>query len=548
MKMIRRLAVALILLASALQGIAPAAFAYEHHDSPVNFVEYAVDAPLPSARAGKPYFLLFSAQWCHWCHEFAGNTLTRADVAAYLNRHFINVFIDVDVHNAAYAKYRATGLPYTVFLNPDGSLYYKYAGTLYGDAFLDVIKQVAAQAGAGNQAIGMAPGQIHYTPPANLNLPAVKALPGVFMRGVLDNFDPREHGLGKGQKSIQPRTFLYVLENAPAGEREQAARRIAQTLERAVERIYDPVEGGFFRYAETRRWEIPHYEKFSDLNAGIVLALYELHRRAPAPRLKQAADATLAYLTSTLFRDDPGAFLSFQVADTGYYRLNRQQRKTAAKPKVTDKVFTDRLAATLGHLIRVIEYADDRELEGKVRQSLEFLAGMIMRDGGMRRYYALADRQWRGRGGLADHAHVARLFTDAAARFEDARYSAVAAKVVRAAIAEFYDGERKLFTDAGAGNAVPPEYLLELNGLLACALLELNDQPPGADASGTPGAELIEPLIAHYSSITEVLEERIWDGAEWDLTEAYVPYLDALEKYFSTHSAASAADADSAGG
>ena len=524
------------LIAALMPGMVSATFAYDHHDSPVNFEEYSAtlgaagDPPADPGRENKPYFLLFSAQWCYWCHEFAKQTLTRKEVAAYLNRRFINVFIDVDVHASAYAKYRATGLPYTVFLNPDRSVYYQYAGTLYGDAFLDVIKEVAAEAGAGKYALGMESSQVRYAPPASLDAPALQAMPDAFMRGVLDNFDAEEYGLGKGQKSIQPRTFLYMLENLPPPDRAQAARRIANTLERAVERIYDPVEGGFFRYAEKRNWQIPHYEKFSDFNAGAILLLYQLNQISPSPKLKQAADETLAYISSTLFEADPGVFLNFQIADNRYYFLSAEQRKNAVAPKVMDKIFTDRLAITLGYLLRVTNYTDTPELENKVRQSLDFLAEMIMGNAAMSRYYAVTDEQWRGRGELSDHAHVASLFTAAAAHFQDARYLAVAAKAVRLAISGFYNEEKKIFIDDGidTGNAV--EYLMELNGLLAHAMLALGNR------LNPPRDDIVESAIAHYSLMTEVLEERIWDAVEWDFTEAYVPYLRASKKYLALRS------------
>ncbi len=118
-----------LLIVCFLTGLISSAVAYEHEDSLVNFEEFAEGIVADTRKGIKPYFLLFSAEWCHWCHEFAEKTLVRTDVADYLNQHFVNIFIDVDIHNSAYVKYRATGLPYTVFLNPDGTLYYKYSST-----------------------------------------------------------------------------------------------------------------------------------------------------------------------------------------------------------------------------------------------------------------------------------------------------------------------------------------------------------------------------------------------------------------------------------
>ena len=255
-KLISRLLAAILLLPYGTATV----LAFEHEHSLVQFVEYE-EGVIAANQGSKPYFLLFSAEWCYWCQEFAERTLVRQDVADYLNDKFTNVFIDTDIHNAAYVKYRATGLPYTVFLNPDGSVYYKYTGTLYGDDFLDVIKQVARDVGPGQSAHGVEYTQISYEPPQVLHESDLVDLPGIFRQGVAENFDPEQYGLGKGQKSILPRTFLYLMQSAQAADRKDVVEAIGRTLTRAIDSIYDPVEGGFFRYAETRDWKTPHYEK-----------------------------------------------------------------------------------------------------------------------------------------------------------------------------------------------------------------------------------------------------------------------------------------------
>jgi hypothetical protein len=507
-----------------------AAQAYEHEDSLVDFLEYE-EGVVAANREGKPYFLLFSAKWCHWCHEFAERTLAREDVADYLNRNFTNVFIDVDIHNVAYVKYRATGVPYTVFLNPDGSVYYKYTGTLYGDDFLDVTRQVAGDAGPGRSAYGEEYTQIDYTPPGALAESDLIDMPGMFRQGVTENFDAEGHGLGKGQKMILPLTFLHLVEKVEGVDRNGTIESIVLTMERAVETIYDPIEGGFFRYAETRDWRVPHYEKFSDLNAGTVLLLYRLNRIQPSPGLKQAADGTLDYLTTTLFDEDAGAFLSFQVADTAYYLLSEEGREAAGEPKVMEKIFADRLAATLAYLIDVLDHTNSSRLDGKVVRSLRFLGEMIMRKEGLNRYYQVAQREWHGRGGLSDYAHNGLLFARAGRRLEDAQYSNVAVKLIREAVEEFYDAETGVFLDPAVDSAKSPEYLMQLNGMLALAMMEL-DTELEQDAYA-----LTRSVLRYFSLMGEVLEDRFWDGVEWEFAESYVPYLNAAETYLATRSA-----------
>ena len=499
--------------------------AYEHAGSLVKFQEYSEDVITRNRAEKKPYFLLFSAEWCFWCREFAEKTLVRKDVADYLNAHFVSVFIDADMNRAAYVNYGAVGLPYTVFLNPDGSLYYKYTGTLYGDSFLTVIREVAAKSGAGKYALGMEAHRVSYTPPSTLSVPDLKDMPVTFKRGLRDNFDPSEYGLGKAQKAILPRTFMYLLENAETSDRKEVMEWTKKTLERAIDRIYDPVEGGFFRYAETRNWRIPHFEKLADLNAGIVLLLYRVNQVSPSPKLKEAADKTLGYIASTLFDPLTGTFLSFQVADHEYYSLDEQQRKSAVKPRVMDRVFTDRLAVTLGYLIQVLKYSENRALEKQVRRSLDFLAEMIMNGHGMKRYYATTEKRWLLESGMTDHAYVARLFANAASYFRSSRYSEVAVTALKAALTEYFDAKKGIFIESGVDRSTNVEYLMEMNALFAQSIMSMDTR------LGPRGRMIVDSLITYFSLMGEPLEDRFWHAADWEFTEAYVPYLQAVDIY-----------------
>src|SRR5213594_5161076 len=114
---------------------------------------------------------------------------------------------------------------------------------------------------------------------------------------------------------------------------------IDKSLDGILSGIYDPVEGGFFRYAEGRDWRQPHYEKLLDVNASMVLVLGEAHRVTRNPRYKQAAGATITYLLRTLQDPRAGGFYGSQTADPAYYRLAPEERRVARPPPVNrDKV------------------------------------------------------------------------------------------------------------------------------------------------------------------------------------------------------------------
>ena len=513
-----------------LAAAAPA-FAYEHHRSRVDFQDWADDVVARNMERQRPYFLLFSAEWCHWCHEFEAHALSREAVYGYLNEHFVNVFIDADIHTGAYARYRATGLPYVVFLKPDGSIHFRYSGTIYADQFVEVLRDIRQTIDEGLSIPGQDIELDPYAPPKTLEVTELAALSRTFTEGIVESFDPREHGVGRGKKAILPRTFLYLLEHARDEEREAVIEGVGRTLDRAIEAIHDPVEGGFFRYAETRDWRVPHYEKMADLNAGAVLVLHRLGevpeaaQRTETAQRAAAGARTTAYLRSTLFEPRLGTFLSFQGADTRYFRLDAARRETARAPMVADKVFTDRLAGTLDHLLDVLPHAADPALERQVAGSLEFLASMAEGRDGLRRYHLLADGTWRGESLPRDYALVARVFQKAARRFSEPRFARIGHGVVESAVSRFHDAERGIFVDPGFGGDDSTEYLMETNALLALTMMRL-------DEDGLPQRwDIVEALMTYFSGVGNLLDERLWESTDWEIMEAYVPYLEAIDAW-----------------
>ena len=514
----------------AVLAAAAPALAYEHHHSRVDFQDWADDVVDRNRERQRPYFLLFSAEWCHWCHEFAEGALERADVYTDLNRHFVNVFIDADIHNAAYARYRATGLPYVVFLKPDGSVHFRYSGTIYADQFVEVLRDIRQTIDAGVSIPGQDIELDPYVAPETLEVEALDALARSFTEGILENFDPREHGVGRGEKTILPRTFLYLLEHARGEEREAVVEGVGGTLDRAIEALYDPVEGGFFRYAETRDWRVPHYEKMADLNAGAVLVLHRLGELSPSALRTEAGERTTEYLQSTLYEPRLGTFLSFQGADTRYFRLDAARRGTVRAPLVADKVFTDRLAGTLDHLIDVLPHTPDRALEQQVLGSLEFLASMAERRNRLARYHVPADGTWHGDSLPRDYALVARVLQKAARRFSEPRYAHMAAGVIESAVSRFHDPDRGIFVDPSFAGDDSTEYLMEMNALFALAMM-------GLDEDGIrQRRDVVDSLMTYFSGVGELLDERLWESNDWEIMEAYVPYLEAIDAWLALDS------------
>ena len=520
----------LLFLLAVLTILINHAEAFEHEESSINFQDYSRDVVKQNRDKNKPYFLLFAAQWCHWCDLFIEETLSKEKVYTYLRNNFTNIFIDVDIHSSAYRKYKATGVPFTVFLNPDGSPYYKYAGALYAKEFLEVIQDVHKNISENRSVDGEENYHIEYEPPTELKTADLEKIREMYQQGILDNFDLKEYGLGTGEKSILHQTFLYLLDSLRGQDKKDAIRLISKTLKKAVENIYDSVEGGFFRYAEKKDWDVPHYEKMADLNAGAVKVLYEINKQSPSPYLKKAADKTVQYLTSTLYDSNIGSFLSFQEADTSYYFLNKKNRKHNQRPNVVEKVFTDRLAKTLFYLIDVLEFNTNYELQEKVKKSLDFMAKMILKNKEIYHYYSISERQWLSNGSLPDYANSAILFFKAAKKFQNKSYNEVAMKILRLSKESFFDAEKMIFFDPTMDSLDDVEYLMEMNGLFAQMMLDMEIIEEKKDDLRYKS----EPMITYFSAMDEMLEEQIWDAENWKFAERYVPYMRALDKYLAS--------------
>ena len=143
----------------------------------------------------------------------------------------------------------------------------------------------------------------------------------------------------------------------------------------------------------------------------------------------------------------------------------------------------------------------------------------------MRRYYSLPENRWFGKSTLQDYALVGHVFLKAASRFNNPRYRDLAQRSVQAAIDSFFDQDKQIFIDPSFGLADDVEYLMEMNGLLAQTMMELEDQESGRYAN------LVSALMTYFSHMDEIFEDRLWEANNWEFTERYVPYLKAVDRF-----------------
>ena len=115
-------------------------------------------------------------------------------------------------------------------MNPDTSVYYQYSGTLYAEPFLEVIQDVYQNIKKGLTVDGDEILPFEYTPPTKFNEYTLDKLRSTYIKGVLDNFDLEDFGVGRRDKLILPETFLYLLNSAKEANKQNAVLWISETL------------------------------------------------------------------------------------------------------------------------------------------------------------------------------------------------------------------------------------------------------------------------------------------------------------------------------
>src|ERR1700716_4354590 len=68
----------------------------QHEDNPVDWFPWGDEAFEKARRKKKPIFLSIGYSTCHWCHVMAHESFESAEVAAIMNRDFVNIKVDRD--------------------------------------------------------------------------------------------------------------------------------------------------------------------------------------------------------------------------------------------------------------------------------------------------------------------------------------------------------------------------------------------------------------------------------------------------------------------
>lgn len=102
------------------------------------------DALLLAKKGNKVVFLDIYATWCGPCKMLKRNTFSDSEVGEVFNKNFINIAIDAEKGEGEEIarKYKVSGFPTLLFVNPDGSVVKSTMGYHNPKQFIELGKSV----------------------------------------------------------------------------------------------------------------------------------------------------------------------------------------------------------------------------------------------------------------------------------------------------------------------------------------------------------------------------------------------------------------------
>ena len=310
---------------------------------PVQWVEWGQAAFDQASREDKPILLDIGAVWCHWCHVIDRESYENAEIARIINQHYVAVKVDRDERPDIDSRYQMAvsaltgqgGWPLTAFLTPDGKPF--YGGTYfppddrYGRPGMKRVLETIAQNYRSHRteihasadqilvALGRAEG-LESGPEGGARASVVEMIADNI--GAL--YDPENGGFGSAPKFPHPAAMELLLDQyLDRGER-HLLEIVTSTLT-AMGRggVYDQIGGGFHRYSVDERWRVPHFEKMSYDNAGLLVNYLHAYQLSGDEFFREIALGILNFVENVLSRPGGGFYASqdadYNLEDDGDY-------------------------------------------------------------------------------------------------------------------------------------------------------------------------------------------------------------------------------------
>ena len=316
-----------------------------HAHNPVEWHPWDDEAIALAKEKNKIIFLSVGYSTCYWCHVMERKVFSNPEIAAVMNKNFINIKIDREERpdldeiymTATQLLIQRGGWPNSVFLTPDLKPF--YAGTYFPptdmpnrpgfptildavhEAWITREAEVIKSANQISNTIEMATSR-GFTA---LNARAIdRSLTTTALDYLQTAYSHAYGGFGNAPKFPSPANLEFLISEyeqksglqTPPTENESLLKMVTHTLDMmAYGGMYDQVGGGFHRYSVDAKWRVPHFEKMLYDNAQLAKVYLQAYQLTQAPRYRRVAEEIFNFIFREMTAPE-GGFYSALDAET----------------------------------------------------------------------------------------------------------------------------------------------------------------------------------------------------------------------------------------
>ena len=408
----------------------------------------------------KPVLLSLVTAWSDECAAMDRLTYAHPDVLSLIDARFVPVRVDADQRPDVNDRYNLGGWPTTAFLTSSGEIL--SGGTyLSPEQMIATLPQVADAYRTRASEIEARTARLHAdraAVAAHEDVVEAGLRAGIALdRSAIDHlrslligqFDREHGGFGSAPKLPHPYPLLLALSLTRESGDAELSEIVDVTLDR-MGALWDPADGGFYRYADGEDWSGAGTEKTLEDNAALLHVYVEAALSGRSGCRDRAADI-VRWVRSAMSDEGRGGF------------YNAQTRTTVDKT-----MYVDRNAMMVGAFIRAAALFDDIWLRDFALKTLETVVVPLYKPGDGIGHAPPMGAALPVRGLLTDQIHVASALIWAHAATGQLPYSMLAAELVQFAVRQMWNEATGNFRDrADADDPVIP---FDLNCHAACVL------------------------------------------------------------------------------
>lgn len=308
----------------------------QHAHNPVDWYPWSDEAFEKAKTEDKPVLVSIGYAACHWCHVMERESFENEEVAALMNKHFVNIKVDREERpdvdhiymDAVQAIAGGGGWPLNVFLTPDrkpfyGGTYFPTRRAFNRASWTEVLTAIAQSFKEKRDEIEAQADTLtgHLKTSNDFSFTTIRTefsqekIDTAFAN-IMKSADKEWGGFGRAPKFPQTFTINFLLAYGHLTQNSEALNQAFLSLDKMMQGgIYDHIGGGFARYSTDTEWLAPHFEKMLYDNALLVTAYADAYALTKAEGYRQVIDETLSFIERELTHPD-GGFYSALDADS----------------------------------------------------------------------------------------------------------------------------------------------------------------------------------------------------------------------------------------